>query len=83
MTHRIVKCNIYLCSICETRLSRNEWYCYSCYQRFKIDIESKQPWCKFLQNEEKRRRRKTVGMDCIGETEDGVIWQVENRKTMS
>ena len=72
----------YLCSICETRMIRSGWYCYNCYKKYKTDIESKQPWVAFLQNEEKRRRR-SLNMIYVGETEDGVIWQVENRKTTS
>lgn len=48
-----------LCSICERYINR-DWYCYSCYHKYKEDIESKKSWTKFLQNEEKRRRRQPV-----------------------
>lgn len=48
-----------LCSICERVISRG-WYCYKCYKEHQIDIESNKPWTRFVQNEEKRRRREHV-----------------------
>lgn len=57
-----------LCSICERHINR-DWYCYRCYHKYKEDIESKKPWAKFLQNEEKKRRRQPV-MWCLGSNYD-------------
>lgn len=70
----------FLCSICEREITRG-WYCYKCYIEYRQDIESNQPWTRFLQNQEKRRRREPIFI-YIGESDsgDGVIWQVENRK---
>lgn len=48
---------MFLCSICEKTIYYG-WYCYTCYKKFKLEIESKKPWAKYLQNEEKRRRRR-------------------------
>jgi hypothetical protein len=69
----------YLCSVCGAKIVRGRYFCYKCYCKFKSEIISKQPWTLFLQNEEKRRRRH-LDMIYLGETEDGVIWQVGNRK---
>jgi len=47
---------VFLCSVCEKEISRG-WYCYKCYKEFRGDIEANVPWTRFVQNEEKRRRR--------------------------
>ena len=70
----------YLCSICDAKVIRGRYYCYVCYKKYRTEIESKQDWTRFLQNEEKKRRRQLL-MRYVGCTEDGTIWQVENRKT--
>lgn len=67
------------CSICERRISRG-WYCYNCYKEYRTEIEANEPWTRFLQNEEKRRRRKP-SLLYLGEIALGIgLWQVENRK---
>ena len=50
---------MFLCSICERTISRG-WYCYPCYKEHQKDIEANEPWTRFVQNEEKRRRRQPV-----------------------
>ena len=47
----------FLCSICSRNISRG-WYCYGCYKTYRSEIESNQPWTRFVQNEEKTRRRR-------------------------
>lgn len=73
-----------LCSICEKKIIGGSWYCYACYKKYRKDIESKEPWIRLLQYEEKERRRKSVKLTYIGEYGGGTIWQVreENRKVM-
>jgi len=48
---------MFVCSICEKVIS-SSWYCYVCYEQYKSEILAKEPWTRFLQNEEKRRRRR-------------------------
>lgn len=60
----------YLCSICERRISRG-WYCYHCYQKYREDIEANEPWTRFVQSEEKeRRRRPTLTLVYLGDKWD-------------
>lgn len=69
------------CAICEKRISYG-WYCYSCYKKYKSDIESNEPWTRFVQNEEKRRRREKRYLVHLGESEtgDGELWQAGNQR---
>jgi len=71
-----------LCSICGKRVGR-DWYCYTCYKKYQDDIKSNKPWTKFLQSEEKKRRRR-IQLIYLGNsnTGDGQIWQVGNPKTI-
>ena len=63
------------CSICERRINRG-WYCYTCYQEHREDIETNQSWTRYVQNEEKRRRRQPVIPRIDGEcdvADDGTV----------
>jgi len=60
----------FLCSICLKRISRG-WYCPKCYKEHKEAIQAKAPWTRFLQYEEKnRRRRPTLALVYLGDRYD-------------
>jgi len=44
------------CAICGVIIHRS-FFCKKCYDRFRDEIISKEPWTSFLVNEELKRRR--------------------------
>lgn len=66
-----------LCSICGKSISR-DWFCYKCYQTYKKAIEGNEPWIRYVQNcEKKRRRTPTLPVIYLGDkydiTDDGQL----------
>lgn len=58
------------CCICDVTIQK-KYFCLKCYNKYKNDILSGEPWVKFLKSDERRKRNKREPLTVyLGDTYD-------------